>query len=257
MQFGFLPGPSMTDAIFILRQMQEKHHLKRKTMYAVFVDLEKAFDRVPRKVLWWSLRRLGVDESVIRLFKAMYSNAQSSVQVNGSSSEPFKVSVGVHQRSALSPSLFIVVMKVISRELRFGCLWELLYPDDLAVLSDSLVDLKNRLADWNTSLESHGLRVNVDKTKVLVSSAEHNKISVSNPKYPCGVCTFGVRANSILCTSCDLWVHKKYSGKTDSLTDNKNFVCRKCSSEIVPAAIESLKEVNIGNDKFHVDSTFK
>ena len=257
MQFGFLPGPSMTDAIFILRQMQEKHHSKRKTMYAVFVDLEKAFDRVPRKVLWGSLRRLGVDESVIRLFKAMYSNAQSSVQVNGSSSEPFKVSVGVHQRSALSPLLFIIVMKVISRELRFSCLWELLYPDDLAVLSDSLVDLKNRLADWNTSLESHGLRVNVDKTKVLVSSAEHNKISVSNPKYPCGVCTFGVRANFILCTSCDLWVHKKCSGKMDSLTDNKNFVCSKCSSEIVPAAITSLKEVNIGNDKFHVDSTFK
>ena len=53
MQFGFMPGRSTTDAIFILRQMQEKHHLKRKTMYAAFVDLEKGFDRVPRKVLWW------------------------------------------------------------------------------------------------------------------------------------------------------------------------------------------------------------
>ena len=41
MQFGFMPGRSSTDAIFILRQMQEKHHLKRKTMYAAFVDLEK------------------------------------------------------------------------------------------------------------------------------------------------------------------------------------------------------------------------
>ena len=52
MQFGFMPGRSAINAIFILRQMQEKHHLKRKTMYAPFVDLEKAFYRVLRKVLW-------------------------------------------------------------------------------------------------------------------------------------------------------------------------------------------------------------
>ena len=66
-------------------------------MHAAFVDLEKAFDRVPRKVLWWSLRKLGEDEWVIRLVKAMYSNAPSSVQVKESSSEPLKVTVGVHQ----------------------------------------------------------------------------------------------------------------------------------------------------------------
>ena len=46
-QFGFMHGWSTTDEIFILRKMQEKHHLKRKTMYAAFADLEKAFNRVP------------------------------------------------------------------------------------------------------------------------------------------------------------------------------------------------------------------
>ena len=80
MQFVFMSGRTTTDAIFILRKMQEKRHLKRKTMYAALVDLEKAFNRVPRKVLWWGLRKLGVDEWVIRLFKAMYSNAQSNVR---------------------------------------------------------------------------------------------------------------------------------------------------------------------------------
>ena len=148
-------------------------------------------------------------------------------------------------------------MEVLSREFTVSFPWELLYADDLAILSDPLVDLKNRLAAWKTSLESHGLRVNVGKTKILVSSAEHTKISARNPKYPCGVCTFGVGANSMLCTSCDLWVHNKSSGITDHLADNINFLCRKCSGEIVPAAIASLKEVNNGNDSFHVESTFK
>ena len=82
--------------------------------------LEKALHRVPVKVLWWSLRKLGVDEWVIRLVKAMYSNAQSSVHMNESSSEPFKVSVGVHQGALLSPLLFIIVMKALSREFRVG-----------------------------------------------------------------------------------------------------------------------------------------
>ena len=63
------------------------------------------------------------------------------------------------------------------------------------------------------------------------------QILARNPKYPEGVCTFGVAANSILCTSCDLGVYIKCSGITDHLVDSKNFVCCKCSGEIVPAAI--------------------
>ena len=52
MQFGFMPGRGTTDAIFILRQLQEKHLAKNKKLYFAFVGLEKAFDRVPRKVIW-------------------------------------------------------------------------------------------------------------------------------------------------------------------------------------------------------------
>ena len=57
MQFGFMPGRGTTDAIFILRQLQEKHLAKNKKLYFAFVDLEKAFDRVPRKVIWWAMRK--------------------------------------------------------------------------------------------------------------------------------------------------------------------------------------------------------
>ena len=48
MQFGFMPGKGTTDATFIWRQVQEKHQAKKKKLYYTFVDLEKAFDRVPR-----------------------------------------------------------------------------------------------------------------------------------------------------------------------------------------------------------------
>ena len=103
MQFGFMPGRGTTDAIFILRQLQEKHLQKKKNMYCAFVDLEKAFDHVPHKILWWAMQKLKIDEWLIQVVKSMYDDAQSKVRIANSYSNPVNVSVGVHQGSVLSP----------------------------------------------------------------------------------------------------------------------------------------------------------
>ena len=80
-QFGFVPGRGTTDAIFVVRQLQEKYLAANKRLYMAFVDLEKVFDQVPWKVIWWALRKLGVEEWIVRLLKGMYANVQSSVRV--------------------------------------------------------------------------------------------------------------------------------------------------------------------------------
>ena len=49
MQFGFMLGKGTTDAIFIMRQIQEKHQAKKKKLYYAFVDLEKEFDKSPKR----------------------------------------------------------------------------------------------------------------------------------------------------------------------------------------------------------------
>ena len=62
MQFGFVPDKGTADAISIPRkEKQEKLITARKPLYFAFIDLQKAFDCVPRKVLWWSLRGVGVE----------------------------------------------------------------------------------------------------------------------------------------------------------------------------------------------------
>ena len=65
------PRQSTTDAIFVVRQLQEKYLAANKRLYIAFVDLEKVFDRVPQKVIWWALRKLGVEQWIVRLVQGM------------------------------------------------------------------------------------------------------------------------------------------------------------------------------------------
>ena len=198
MQFGFMPGRGTTDAIFIVRQMQEKYNAKGKTLYFSFVDLEKAFDRVPRKVLWWALKKLNVPEWLVNIIQAMYYNPSSKVCVESSYSDSFGVNVGVHQGSVLSPLLFIIVLEALSQEFRTGRPWEILYADDLVIIAESLDELLHKLATWKQKLETKGLRINMGKTKIMISGPDLNNL-VDSGKFPCSICRSGVGSNSIFC----------------------------------------------------------
>ena len=109
-QFGFVQGRGATDAIFVVRQLQEKYLAANKRLYMAFVDLEKVFDRVPWKVIWWALRKLSVEEWIVRLVQGMFANAWSRVRVGEEYNEEFEVKVGVLQGSVLSLVLFIIVL---------------------------------------------------------------------------------------------------------------------------------------------------
>ena len=179
-QFGFTKGKSTVDAIFIARQMQEKYLEGNKKVYMCFVDLEKAYDRVPRRVVYWCLRRRGVPEKLVRIVEMMYEGASTRVQTKYGRTEAFNVEVGLHQGSALSPFLFLVVIDTITKELRDQHeLWELLFADDLVIVADTEEEMQERFLSWKESLEGKGLKVNINKTEVMVSSKEgHEEVFV-------------------------------------------------------------------------------
>ena len=68
-----------------------------------FVDLEKAFDRVPREVLWWALRSLGLCEWMIHVVELMYDGVRTAVKVNGEASSDFGGESGRTSRICTEP----------------------------------------------------------------------------------------------------------------------------------------------------------
>ena len=141
-------GRAPTDALFILRRMQEKFREKEKKLYMCFVDLEKAFDRVTRKVMKWALRKKSLPEVLVKAVMSLYQGSRTKVRVGSGFSEEFGVRVGVHQGSVLSPLIFAIVVDAVSKHAREGLLNEILYADDLVLMSENLEDLRERFQRW-------------------------------------------------------------------------------------------------------------
>ena len=134
------------------------------------------------------------------------------------------------QISPCSPLLSVIVMEVLSREFRVPLPWELLNADDLAVIAETGDDPIKRFNEWKNNVKNRSIRVNMNKTNVMISG-EWQKVTQKAERWPCGVCGRSIGNNSIQCTSCQKWVHRKCSGIKGSMYKvMRTFVCRGCLS---------------------------
>ena len=96
-QAGFRKGRSCVDQIFTLRQIMEQSEEWNTTVYAAFVDYEKAFDSVHRDSLWKIMRHYGIPSKLVKITKLLYNNFESAVVCENSLTESFKIWTGVKQ----------------------------------------------------------------------------------------------------------------------------------------------------------------
>ncbi|KAK3556079.1 hypothetical protein QTP70_004372 [Hemibagrus guttatus] len=166
-QYGFMPRKSTTDAIFALRILMEKYRDGQRELHCVFVDLEKAYDRVPREELWYCMRKSGVAEKYVRVVQDMYEKSRTVVRCAVGQTEEFKVEVGLHQGSALSPFLFAIVMDQLSEEVRQESPWTMMFADDIVICSESREQVEENLERWRFALERRGMKVSRSKTEYM------------------------------------------------------------------------------------------
>ena len=257
MQYGFMPNKSTTDAIFIFRQLQEKYLAKGHKLHHLFVDLEKAFDRVPRRIVQWALRRQGVPEGLVRLVMATYSRSLTAVATPMGPTRDVNITVGVHQGSVLSPLLFITVMEEATKVGRIGSPWELLYADDLVITASDETELSEMFKRWADCLAMCGLKINTDKTQYMISGED--RATKPRVRHPCSVCHLGVGRNSIQCSHCLLWCHKRCSGLITLPSRNDTFVCPTCANQNYAVATANLRQgpIVVDNCRFNKVQTFK
>ena len=185
------------------------HHLVIFELFCHKSEFPRYF--LPSQVIFHCLRKLGVEEWIVRLVQGMYTNALRRVCVGKGFSQEFEVKVGAHQGSVLSHLLFIIVLGVLSREFLAGVPWEDLYADVLVNIADSLEECVRRLLIWKEAMEKKELRVNAGKTKFMIFGIGQDLLQ-SSGEYPCAVCRTGVGNNSIHCNGCKIWVHKNAVG---------------------------------------------
>ncbi|KAK3542651.1 hypothetical protein QTP86_031471, partial [Hemibagrus guttatus] len=131
----------------------------------VLENLEKAYDRGPREELWYCMRKSGVAEKYVRVVQDMYERSRTVVRCAVGQTEEFKVEVGLHQGSALSPFLFAIVMDQLSEEVRQESPWTMMFADDIVICSESREQVEESLERWRFALERRGMKVSRSKTE--------------------------------------------------------------------------------------------
>ena len=167
-QFGFMPGRSTMEAIFLVRQLMERYREHKKDLHMVFIDLEKAYDKIPRNVMWWALEKHKVPAKYITLIKDMYDNVVTSVRTSDVDTDDFPIKIGLHQGSALSPYLFALVMDEVTRDIQGDIPWCMLFADDVVLVDDSRTGVNRKLELWRQTLESKGFRLSRTKTEYMM-----------------------------------------------------------------------------------------
>ncbi|KAK7884420.1 hypothetical protein WMY93_027543 [Mugilogobius chulae] len=148
-QCGFRPGRGTLDQLYTLHRVLEGSWEFAQPVHMCFVDLEKAFDRVPRGVLWGVLREYGIRGPLLRAVRSLYDRSRSCVRIAGSkisscSQDPEGVRFGDHRISSL------------------------LFADDVVLMAPSSQHLQHALGRFAAECEAAGMKISSSKSKAMV-----------------------------------------------------------------------------------------
>ena len=188
LQFGFRSDRSVVDAHYLLREaiLAKKFctgprggRNVSRPLYTAMLDIRKAFDRVPRRLLWERLFNAGVSGQILKVIMDQYTDTRGVVQIDDLTTREFQIDSGVLQGSILGPVLFNVFINSLILELEHSGvggvslrsgrrLNVIAYADDLVLISENPADLQKLISICESWSRCNGLDFSPDKSKVLV-----------------------------------------------------------------------------------------
>ena len=181
-QVGFRAGHSTSEHIFNLRILCEKHLQYQQSLYHVFIDFKKAFDKVWHAALWAIMRKYNIGSKLVRTIEHLYDNATSAEIFNSSIEDWFRTTVGLRQGCLLSPTLFnIFLERIVTNALEnhqgtvsIGgrTITNLRFADDIDGLAGDEQELVNLVERLEKTSTSYGMEISAEKTKLMTNNTK-------------------------------------------------------------------------------------
>ena len=179
-QAGFRKDRGTRDQIANIRWIIEKAREVQKNIYFCFINYAKAFDSVDHNKLWKILKKMGIPDHLICLLRNLYAGQETTVRTGHGTTDWFQIGKGVSRGYILSSCLFNLYAEYIMRnagleEAKAGIkiagrnINNLRYADDTTLMAESEEELKSLLMKVKEESEKVGLKLNIQKTKIMAS----------------------------------------------------------------------------------------
>ena len=158
----------------------EKAREFQKSIYFCFIDYAKAFDCVDHNKLWKILKEMGIPDHLMCLLRNLYAGQEATVRTGHGTTDWFQIGKGVCQGYILSPCLFNLYTEYIMRNARLDeaqagikiagrNINNLRYADNITLMAEGEEELKSLLMKVKEESEKAGLKLSIQKTKIMVS----------------------------------------------------------------------------------------
>ena len=179
-QAGFRKGRGARDQIANICWITEKARKFQKNIYFCFIDHAKAFNCVVHNKLWKILKEMGIPDDLTCLLRNLYAGQEATVRTGHGTTDWFQIGKGVHQSCILSPCLLNLYAEYIMRntgleDAQAGIkiaqrnINNLRYEDDATLMAECEEDLKCLWVKVKEESEKAGLKLNIQKTKIMAS----------------------------------------------------------------------------------------
>ena len=179
-QAGFRKGRGTRDQIANIHCIKENTREFQKNIYIFFIEYAKAFDCVDHNKLLKILKEMGIPDHLTCLLRNLYAGQEATVRTGHGTTDWFQIGKGVRQGCILSPCLFNLYAEHIMRnagldEAQAGIkiarrnINNLRYADDTTLMAESKEELKSILMKVKEESEKGGLKLNIQKTKIMAS----------------------------------------------------------------------------------------